>query len=598
MILVEIARKREITNFSFSSPYVIKFITSKPILSDFWRVFGGRDPLATTKKIIGFSQDFESDFEQVFSYRDCIHQEKSFYWDNENQELFAHIIQGSDYTSSVFTSSEAVGFCDGSPVDIGGIPYNPLLLSIPPMFDRQDIINYSKPSFSPVDLIFNNMASVYNGVSKGQLDDWIKSNIYGNDVKIYYLDESIIEPVRDDLKIIKNMYVEDFVINTEQIKLRLQDKRKEQDLEIPTEEFENDFGGVIPLAFGLIKEALATPLDPEEITPIVRFRIAKSISKIGVVKVYKNNNWVIAQPSDIDLNSGLFSLAGADCRVLSGGLYSVKMCDFVGVPIKYTSDIIKILNQDYLGLNFNNSNYNIKEWEEEEIELSTGGLFINRPTKMFDVFKTIQEGSIKRFRYEIFQGKRTIRIDDKNRTERGFIDSSQIINKTKPAESDSDLVFAESKVNYSKSYSLEKYLNVKNSDNKNSVIQKYGSRKMITIDSILSTKADAIVRAKSETELFKEITFFVDLEIFGGDFIDIRIYDTFIVDLTDIERHYLGLQRVKVADIKPNLNTGSNKIRVQVVSEFYGYDYFYTESDEIITTESGSPIIAGELKHG
>lgn len=545
MNIIEVSKFHQVKAFTNYRPNIWFCYPAKFTLSDYWiNNFGAPDQSIDFTIIINsFRRDFNVSYFSVDTLNDCIAQEKSFYWDNENQALYVHMEHDQAPYTAVWQYGTFYGFSEDRILYLTDQEYSPALLSSPRVTQQEDIVNSSRLSLMRGSAVLNNMPT---NEFKGLNDHFITQKTYGNDVFVYYLPDDKVSQYgdgdRSDLIPVGAFYVEDYDISLKRMPIRLQDKRKAFDITIPNEYFlESNYpniddidGRVIPLMYGQVRDAKAIPTNKILTSGDVDYRVAILLSSVGIVQVKIDEVWTTKTPINVNLDTGEFSLSSADGRNSNGGLYDCRVVDPIGIPITYLSDIIKDIENRYLGIEYIDSLYNITEWEAEEIKLSSGGWVFESEILFYDAVALIQGGSTKRFRYEIQpNGKRTIRVDDINREVSGTIEPSDIQNRDDiPVTTDSKQVFASINVLHSKSFNSNVFKKKQNSDNKNYVLANYGSSKSLPANTMINNNTDADTRGVNDSGKFKDIPQIMTLNLMGEHFLNVRIYDTYNIAAT------------------------------------------------------------------
>jgi hypothetical protein len=558
---------------------------------DFWTVtFGAPDDSRSNTILINeLIRDFSATYNQVDNLPDVLAQERSFYWDNINQVLYYHIEHEYNPFNMLLQIGQAVGFSDQRQVYIDNVDYSPVILDAPSVAQQQDIVNYDQLALVSGSARLNNSTIRYEGELIGLVDFLITQNVYGNTVFLYYLDEDLIEEHstanRTDLVPIAAFYVEDYDVSLQDAELRLQDIRKSQDVDILSQFFsltdypdmDADIGEPIPKVFGTPREAKAYKTNDATSSGDVTYRVAKSLTALGTVQVDIDGVWTNRTPTATSLSTGEFTLSSADGRNSNGGVYDCRVVSPTGYVITYTSDIIKLLNEQVLGIEYLVSNYVTTEWESEETVLSSGGIVFDTQVKLYEAIRMVQQGSVVGFRYEIYpDGRRTIRIDDDSRAVSRTVEPPDYQNRsTLPVTTDSDLVFSAVRVKHSKSWNSGRFLSVIDDTYSGDVLADYGSRAVLSVETILNNSTDADSRAATDAERFKDIPKTMTIELMGKEFLDLRIYDILYVQATNgfvdadgetiTGRQYYGLKNGKVLSVNPDLQNAVNTVTVKLL---------------------------------
>jgi len=588
MIILEVSQLSTVSGFANVQPFIYEVRPGGLTLASYWTdiLLAADESRDYTIMISSFIRAFNVKYNIVSSFADCTTQEGSFYWDNTNQVLYIHFEHDQEGLTDTYETGSFQGFSDEGVLYIDGQEYNPLIESIPSIAQQQSIVNYDLPAYINGSVALNN--KMYKSTS-GQLDSFILQNVYGNNATLYYFpDDKITFPNSGDrsyLVPLAPLYVEDYDISLQQIDLRLQDLRKSDNITIPTDKFNTtDYpnigdiaGDVIPLMYGQVREAKAINTNGDTTSGDVNYRVALLLTVLGTVQVNVDDLWTTVTPTSSTLASGEFVLATADGRNTNGSIRDCRVLLPTGIAITYTSDIIKDMYLRYKSITYIASNYDTTEWEAEEVALTGGGVVFDIPMQMFDAFKVIQNGSNVGFRFEYnTSGLRTFRIDDPDRTVSGRVEPVDIANRDDmPVTTDSDQVFADVIVSYSKSFNSGRYQRVNNDDNTLQVLARYRDQKTLSVETILNNSTDATARALSDATKFKDIPQIMTLELMGSSFLPVRIFDIFDIEATPdfadadtstiIGREYYGFKKGKVIAINPDIKNVTNTIQFQLM---------------------------------
>ncbi len=580
MTITEIGVFTRITNPEPYRPFVYAYRFTVFTVAAYWiSTFGApdesmNDPIV----IISVKQDFSINYEQKLNRDACIAQEKSFYWDNAAQTLYVHFIHMSAPYTCIMGYGTVIGYSDRS-MYIDNIYYPPLVKSVPSFAQQQDLENYEELSLINGSVTYDNHG--------GEMDFLIEQNVFGSTLDIYYLDDTLLTPSRNDLKNKHSFFIEDYDISLKEVVIRIQDKRKSLDADFPNEYFNttdypylNDSydGNIIPVLYGEVFCSEAIPVDGDD-TGTVDFRQALFLTSIGTVQVLIDEVWTTKVPTATDAANGSFTLAQADGRkdgAADGQPYRCRVLGSVGFPVTYASDVIKHLNLYYLGVEYNDSNYDTTEWEAEEVSLSTIGVCFNTQTKISTAIKQIQDGANVGFRYEINEGLRTIRINDITRAVSFSAHYEDILNQDDlPVTTDKDYLAATLKVLYAYDYYDKKYKSYVNGDYAQTMLEEYGAQNIKELTTLLTSQSDAEDKTDWYYSMFQDIPKIVTVTLRGSDFFSVRIYDVCFLDLTtdimDIidrtpERIYYGRWKCQVLSINPDMEGLSNEITAMLIS--------------------------------
>ncbi len=530
--------------------------------------------------------------------------EPSFFWDNAVKLLYMRLENFDPPGLHDISPGQIHGFSDRGVVYVDDLYYAPLLVSTPKLDIGQDLQGETKPAFfaGPVEL----------SNAGGDLDELKDDPVYGNDFYIAHLDDEDVDAegnaTRTDLKYRAALYVEDYSIGLQRMVLAVKDRRAAQNIEIPIERFSADdypdidetyIGQVIPLVYGQVREMPAVPLSDPTGSGAVDYRVASTMMSIGTVYTLQDEVWTVATPTASDAVAGTFTLAAGDARNASGGLYDCKVVDSTGIAVTYASDVIKDLFDRILGVPYNAIQFDTTEWATEETGLTTVGLAIMKPIKLYDLIGDLCAGASVAVRFEFLPtGKRTIRLDDWSRTVSRHVPSVDIANaEVIEVDTDTGLLAATVVIEHSRSYVTDVARRYEDTSQAEAVLHAYRQQPTLTLPTHLINSTHAALRAAHAVERFTDVHGIVDLNLMGAQYLDLRIYDVITVELghgefnLDIgtfngDREFYGIQKAQVIGVDPNFEAETNKTRVILIGE-YSYDVRETTAGDLRMTTDG-----------
>ena len=514
----------------------------------------------------------------------------TFFFDNALQTLWVHIGRTDSPFTTVYFYGLAQGFAQGKMVYVDNEAFLPLIESTPGLRQQQDLDGVAVLSFITGSVSISNLS--------GRLDNLIPQPVYGNDVLIYHLpDGESGHYTRDDLLQVASVFVEDYDLSTQKIDLRIQDRRKAQNIDIPVDRFnDTDYpniypetnGKVIPVLWGTAREIPAVVTNGEVTTGNVTYRAALLLTNIGTVQVETDAGWETVTPLNTSLATGEFELSAGDARDANGNPLDCKLVDSTGIAISRITDVIKDASERFGDVAYTASNYDITEWEAEELTLtSTGGYYIDSEKRLFDVILDLQNGANVGFRYEIKpDGRRTIRIDDETRTPVAYISNTIIANRDNiNVKTDSRLLAAEIIVKYGLSYQSGRSLRYVDTTERQKVLDIYNQAPRreypLQTNSAINTETDAIERAGYIKDRFSRIRGIVEIEVMCADLdrrdlLSLRVYDIVDIEITPSDfvdrdagtiagREFYGIKRCKVLSIDPDTSRSVNTITAVII---------------------------------
>jgi hypothetical protein len=569
-------------------PFVYSVRPSVYSTANFWTsVFGA--PVETGSYQIAVEALYRyvasSDYAEQSSLGDCKSQEQSFYFDESNQRLYIHVEhEYANYLSTdIYKYGEVRGATDEGVVYLDDIEYLPLVKSIPSIAQSADLAEYDRLAFITGTIEYLNLNAIF--------DYLINENIYGNSIFSKRLPSGGTS--RTDLVDLAAFFIEDYDFTLAALKIAIQDKRKAQNITIPSLLFSatdypdidpNIAGNPVPLAYGTIRVSKAYPIDSEA-EGDVTFRQAQALVGVGTVQVLVGETWTTVTPSSSTAATGTFTLDYEDCReegAIDGTVLECRVLASEGIANTYASDVIKDLNDRELNITYNASNYDTTEWEAEETALTPIGVLFDTEIKLYDAIRQIQAGSNVGFRYEIAaDGRRTIRIDDWDRTKTMHVYKEEIHNiDSIPVESEKDLLAAEVKINYAQDYYSGDFLSYLYDDEKETIYTEYGQQPRSIIDTLLTNETNAQARALWTFARYSTIPRVAKLELHGERFLTLRIYDIISAELTtgfvdlDAEtitggREYFGVWKLGILAIDPDLKNTMNVVEAVLIERIF-----------------------------
>lgn len=588
MTILELSRLKSWSQFFYYQPFVYQAIPGRFTGVDFWlSLFGVPDnTVSDNLNVLEFLVSPAIIYDQAASFEDCIATSESWHWDYATQVLTVHFGQDVSVIHDTLLYGEADGYSDDNVVYIDGIEYLPLIEQTPEIAAQQDIVDYELLASVVGSITLRNQINRQTG--QGYLDFLISENVYGNAVNLYTVPDTGGDLTRADMTQRIGAVVDDYDISQRSVTIRFKDKRQSQSQVIPTDIFtiadypdidDQTANTVIPLMYGVCREVPATCTNSTTSSGAVAFRAALSLTSIGTVYVQENDVWTVVTPASTSLATGEFTLSEADGRDTSGNVLPCKLVDAEGISVASATDIIVDMNQRYLGLNFNSSHYDTTEWAAEETALSAVGLFIDSETEIPTVIRDLQNGSNVGFRYEIKpDGRRTIRIDDETRTPVLHIPNLAIRNRDEiPVSTDSELLIAELRVKYGKSYESGRFLSIKDTSMGDTVEAAYRQRPYKEIETLLVSESDAEDRVQYMTDRFSTIRGIVDIDVMGSEYQNLRIYDIITAELTpgfvDLDnstvngRVYYDVKKIKVLSYSLDLRAKTNRITGVIIGD-------------------------------
>jgi len=495
--------------------------------------------------------------------------EGEFFWDDATKLLYVWLAGGDPPDAHQLTIGRLQGFTDRDVVYIDDLLYLPLVVAVPNITVKQDLSGYDKPAFISGTVELNNVG--------GDLDYLVDESVFGNDLSVANLDDAdVVEgnASRADLQYLGAFYVEEPALGLRSVRLGVKDLRAAENVSVPGATFnQTDYpdleddrvGDPIRLIYGAVREAIAIPLSGGLSSGAVDYKVAQEMTDLGDVYTLQDDVWTAVVPTASDDAAGEFTLAEADARNASGGLYECKVVDCVGIAVTYAPDVIKDLFSRLRGIEYDASAYDTDEWEAEEVRLATIGVVFDEETTLFAAIQKVQNGASAGFRFEFLSdGRRTIRVDDWRRMEIAaaenvvFEDLLQL-----RVEMNADLLAAVFDVGYQRSWQSGKSRHLVDESAADQVLQKYRQRPRRAVETLLTSEPDAQLRADYEVERFATVHGTCRVGLMGAEYMALRIYDMLVAEIgaAVFDRDYgtaegarplFGVQRCQVVGLLPD----------------------------------------------
>lgn len=498
-------------------------LTQAEIDASYWVAWGGTiDYNQENKAISSVYLDYILNLSEMDNLIDCQAQEESFYFDSINQVLYIHVTHTENPFAQTIETGLLFGYCSDKVRYFGDQEYKPILLSIPTISQSADPLQYDIMAFSGGSVVLSN---------DGEFDTFEK--LYGNTIRL-----KIGKDGDDytDLITIFSGYIKDYTTTTKDITIDIGDNREKLQVEYPTQVFdgleglaEDSNGKVIPDGYGSVIQVPAYPIAINSGT--VTFQWGSSVTSITQVYVEQDDKLTSVAHGSFS-TSGTFTLTDANAYVDGDNSKGLRKVYVTGVMRNLTNpaDIIVDLNARLADILYNSTNYNITEWETEKASLADVSLYMDNSKSLYDWISLLQSGSTWGFRYED-TGKRTIRLDDPDRPQITFDDGTTLItpvdirNSDIPVDQNAELYATSCIVKYGYNHRTKTHSQVENTDYKDAVLQEHRIEKIITLESLLTSKTDAEEKALRIMQDQSKVRPIITLELEVSKCTTPRIYD-------------------------------------------------------------------------
>ena len=596
MTLIQLGRTTPLLSATipYDYPFVRKialgnYIVDRELLAIFPNLEEQRN---RTIDVIGLRDRSSQTYDKKASINDVIGEPVTWFFDKTEQLLYVHMKRTDSPIAIMFLYGQTQGFSEGKLVYVDDLVYEPVITSSIGLGQQEDLAESGKLSFITGSIELSNAG--------GRLDDLISLPVYGNDVLIYNAETNIDgDTINSDGVIqLATLFVEDNDVGVNNISLRVQDKRKGQDIQLPEKRFDSSeypnienelMGAVIPIMWGTAKEIPCIVTNGNLDSGAVNYRAAILLTELGTVNVETDSGWVAVTPTVTNLDTGEFTIAEEDGRDSNGNALDAKIIGATGIEITFISDIIKDINFRYGNYSESASNYDLDEWAVEETALSNGALYIDDATTLFNIIHILQQGANVGFRYEITaDGRRTIRIDNENRDSVAHIDSVVIENRNKlTVKNSSKLLAGEYIAKYNHSYVTGKNLRVIDSSERSGMLEIYGQAPRREFPKktppIITAKIAAEEKIEWARNRFSKIRGVVKCRILCAgesrrELLKLRIYDIITIEITpsglvDVDaatiegRSFYGIKKCKILSINPDARSAVNEIEAVIIGD-------------------------------
>ena len=628
-VVSELTRQDPISTYYASEyPFVVRFRfwygAANEDIASFWSdTFGVTEPLTTETVITGVVYKDTTNYSAKDSLADCLLDDQSYYWDQDNQILYIHYNHDHriDTNSLNFGYGISIGLTDDKLRYFENRPFMPFLVDFPQIEVSVDKFNYDQMSFIVDTITMDNRTGFFN-----QFKD---TPIYGNKVLIKTGEEG---DEYADLTERAVYFVDDYNFSATNFTLDIQDVRKTASAQVPNKilsvaDYPNlgdtAIGKTIPFAYtpsagftrdvpGLLvnEAALDGTIKPDFV--FLEVLVGAVDADIEVFVKDADDVWV-EQTSGVTPNwsTGVITVNGAE--TLSGSTYSAfpVKANVRGVDNTYASDIIKDMNERFLGFNYDTSNYFTDEWEQEQEYLEPISLFMGATKDIYEWMREIQSLSSIGFRYtNTANNKRTIRVDNPNRDSVFAVQAVQVRNPEEVvAESNREDVYNKIYIGYNESVLNKTADRVENIDYFVESFATYKIESLYNKTSGLLTQVLAEQRALLQAEDYYAIHKVFEVELLGSQFLDLKIYDIIEVNISlqtkeitwtesgivtaTFGDEYFGLVRGQIISTRPNYALQTNTIRLREKAYSDLFESIYPSANSILSSGLLSTAVLG-----
>lgn len=601
------------TKFIYYSPFVFSQKVSVYNLNSYFVIlFGATDVTNKIRRnILSITINFIS-YTSKASLVDCQGDEESYYFDIATQTIYIHLNHEYNILSYDIYAGIAIGFTNTGVKYYNDIEYKPKILAIPELDVNITPNIYNLMAFLGGSFSFDNLPDDLN--QEGIFDSSYLDPSLGNGIRILFgLSTYTYAQLLEYAKfIVESQFVGKNITN-----LSVIDQRKSLSVKIPNTFFNiTDYPDIetsiinkpIPLAFG-IKYGVPGICVDGQAAGAKTFKVPQIDILFNVWVKQPNGIWERVTPTGIVDATGLITIAEADCYEDGDDektLLSVKVDGIFGMDANYIDplDIIAYLNDEYMGIPYDASGYDLTECASERLLLDDCGIYIDKPIELYQVFEILQGSCAFGFFYEHSFETRTIRIDNPVRDIVRTIEAVELLNIGE-YEILSDDFFTDAIIKYKPDISDKQSGQIENTDYLDNVKRKYGKEIRAEVQLQTVEEQTAIDRAVILLEDMQEARFRISFSIAGIAGFSLRVGDIISVDFNQYYRYhgrditithkkdraFLGVQRCKIINIGPVLESGIIRLTVRrcydsdaVTRIINNKSYFY---DHMLYYDSG-----------
>jgi len=414
--------------------------------------------------------------------------DSSFFFDDLFNTIYLHCLNGDEPSIHQISIGEAYGFANYAGV-YNNFIYDGRLLSIPSISTSKDPQFFGVISFEGGEVVINNDDGAYDKFGED-------NDVFGNSGRVLmgFKDLSYSEFIP-----IVSGFIENMKITESELRVMIQDKRKQLSRNLPVNVFDDttypnikdkNVGKPIPIGYGIIKNAPVictneveggAPANYDFKLCDTTYHSIKEITEVRVEGVAKGTS---AQ----DLDAGTFSLATADYD--PGDEVT---CDFQGYVdalgnlIENGLDVTRDLLECYYGIKFNSNFFNTSQWHRNRAP--NINYFLNKEKKLVEIIGEIAE---------TVQGD--FIVDDDERFSFRLYDPVEAASYTIPKEwlleipeieYDSSEVLTSLIVGYAKDWAEDEYLLYEEKSQEEDIFNRFKTYLRKTFNTLLTSKVDA-----------------------------------------------------------------------------------------------------------
>lgn len=529
------------------------------------------------------------DYEEKETETECRSNEKTWYFDYDNQELYVHVDHEKRLSTSTFDTQIVVGYSSGGVrskngtaggvfYDENDIEYLPLISSDLEVSEEADRLVYERMSFDKNTLTLDNR--------DGDFDVYFDEPVPGSDVEYLFISQDDLWDGKTALMEIYTGYVsaDEFTRNGD-YQITVEDKRSQLTLELPDSYFSSDDyadidddvdGELIPDGYGDIIGAPAFCTNGTLETGDVTYRFAEVATSLTTVYVENDDgDWEALTTTPSVSSAGEFTVPEADGRDDNG---DPRECKVDGRMRDYDNpgDIIANIYKRATSKTFSNLYYDTTQWTEESSILADISVYFEEEQTVYEMIEQIQ--SLSDYGFRVFYnkyGKFSMKVDRMDRDVFANYDYIENISDTLTVERDFEEYATSVTVNYNIDISEESGDSEVSDSREVDVYNTYRTYNALSYDSGLKNATDAFNKADrialDYSVARNQLTIKLDGIIYH------EIYDIITIDTAQYVRgekirDYMGTRKIKISAVTYDFAAESTEITGYDITDVDGYD--------------------------
>lgn len=530
----------------------------------------------------------ETAYSKTTSLADCRLTNESFFYDQITTELYIHFDQFEPPLDKQILVGTATGFIykENDQYYFNDFYYDPRVQKVFTIKKNKDPLFFGVLKFQKGKVTLLNQ--------DGELDDWRDRELFGQAARIYIGEKGT---TYGNLETIFTGFIENDSRTWDDLSVTIQDVRKNLSQPIAENRFnktefpfldDSNVDEPKPVAYGEIFNAPCVCTNETESTTEYTFFMCdttyNAVDSLDTVYIAG----VSVTPNSSDLINGRFTLTSAQV----GDNKSEVTADFT-VNIKDGVEITKDLIANY-----DNKPFLASFWDTDEVNSITGrntSLYIKDDTKLRDGIASVMF-DIDGVFFAKNDSRYTIRIYDANRTPTKTINKTEWIDGGPKIKNNGSEFLTSVTVAYRKDQNEDNFTrNYENTDFVDTTFDKYRTIKTKTIETGLTTEADAILKSTTVMNFSSNIEDIVERTT-SIEHVDLEIMDFIICDpITRVSQDEV-LAVYEVLGISFNPEDLTVTLTMRRVSSYTVptppvYKVLINDSNDFIISSNGNTII-------